>query len=329
MVSIVTYAGSAGLVLGATDVADSADIAAAINNLEAGGSTAGSAGIDLAYEQAQEGFIQGGINHVILCTDGDFNVGPYSTTELLDQIEQERLSGVTLAVLGIGTYVNDSMMETISNAGNGVYGVINSNEDADRYVEEEMLASINFVAKDVKIQVEFNPSTVLAYRLLGYENRAIADEDFRDDTVDAGEVGSGHQVTALYELVMADGQLPQCAQEVDDGEPVEGEREIGLEEVVLVKVRYKDLGATEQDPAVEVRESLLNGLVLTRLADADGDLQWAAAVAGFAEILRGSPCAASDNLDDIEGIISAENWLDDARSEFVELFGMAVDLLAP
>ena len=170
----------------------------------------------LAYEQAQAALIPEGINHILLCTDGDFNVGPSSTRELVDIIREKRKSGVTLTVLGFGIgNLNDDLMEAVSNAGNGIYGVISGADHARRYVRDKMLSTVVHVAKDMKIQVEFNAQTVKAYRLLGYENRAIADRDFRSDGIDAGEIGAGHRVTALYEVVLAGGAVP-----VRNGAPV-------------------------------------------------------------------------------------------------------------
>ena len=190
-------------------MSDRGPIEAAIAGLSSGGSTSGAAGINLAYEQAELGFMEGGINHVLLCTDGDFNVGASSDASLVSLIEVKRKNGVTLTVLGFGAgNLNDSMMEAITNAGNGIYGVISSEDQAVDYVNDRLLSTMNHIAKDVKIQVEFNAAKVLAYRLLGYENRALADDQFTDDKVDAGEIGSGHTVTALYELVLIGGDDP-------------------------------------------------------------------------------------------------------------------------
>jgi Ca-activated chloride channel family protein len=329
-VAIVTYASDTGVRLPATPVSEKQTIEAEINSLEAGGSTAGASGIDLAYQQAEAAFVQDGINHVILCTDGDFNVGPSSDDALVALIEEKRETGITLTVLGFGTgNLNDAMMEKVSNAGNGVYAVISSSSHAERFVEERMLATIEHVAKDMKIQVEFNPEVVTAYRLLGYENRAIADDDFRDDTVDAGEVGAGHRVTALYELILTGGQVPEVADApaIDDGEPVAGEREIAPEDMVLVKVRYKDVGAATEDPAKEVTTTMTQAEITSSITGADADFQWAAAVATFAEILKNSPYAETSSLPDVQTIVTRENWLDADRAEFRQLFESALPLI--
>lgn len=329
-VSIVTYAGEERLALSPTDVADADTIVNVINDLQSAGSTAGAAGIDLAYAQAEAAFVEDGINHVILCTDGDFNVGTYSTDELVSLIEEKRESGITLTVLGFGIgNLNDAMMEAVSNAGNGVYGVISSTVQADDYVENRMLSSLQLIAEDLKIQVEFNPAYVKAYRLLGYENRALADEDFVDNTVDAGEVGAGHRVTALYEIVRPDGTIPEVdgAPAVVEGEAVEGERMVSSSQLALVKVRYKDVDAGTADEGYELLVGAGATILDNRLNSADSDLQFAVAVAAFAEILKGSPYADSNNLAAIEQIITQTAGIAADRLEFAELFAAARDLL--
>ncbi len=329
-VSIVTYASDTGVRLPPTPVADRETIIEEIDSLSAGGSTSGASGISLAYQQAEAAFIDGGINHVLLCTDGDFNVGPSTDEELVALIEEKRATGITLTVLGFGYgNLNDSMMEKVSNAGNGIYAVIGSEEQAARYVEERMLASLHHVAKDMKIQVEFNPEHVYAYRLLGYENRAIADEDFRNDSVDAGEVGAGHRVTALYELVLAGDAIPEVsgAPEIQQGDAVAGEREIDPGDMVLVKVRYKEPGTADFAEASEVTARLAPEAMGQKADELDADYQWAVSVAAFAEILKASPYADPDSLPKIRAIVASENWLDRDREEFKELFETAAALL--
>jgi Ca-activated chloride channel family protein len=330
-VSIVTYAGNVGVRLEPTDLENRALIEAAINGLTSGGSTAGAAGLSLAYARAEAAFREGGINHVILCTDGDFNVGPSSTEELVSLIEAKRETGITLTVLGFGTgNLNDDMMEKVSNAGNGVYGVIASETQASEYVENRMLSALEYIAKDMKIQVEFNPAFVKAYRLLGYENRAIADEDFEDDTVDAGEIGAGHRVTALYEVVGLNGAIPPGvdAPEVDDGVAVDGQREVAAEDLVLVKVRYKHVDADAETPAREIRLSAPPAILDHTFSETDADFQFAAAVAAFAEILKESPYANRAALPAMEQAITGTNWLAGDRGEFAELFTSAKAMLA-
>jgi Ca-activated chloride channel homolog len=196
------YAGAAGLVLPPTTIKDKQKIKDALNNLSAGGSTAGGAGIELAYKTAKDNFIKEGNNRVILCTDGDFNVGISADKSLESLIEEKRKDGVYLTVLGygMGNY-KDSKMEILADKGNGNYAYIDNIQEAKKTLVNEMLGTLYTVAKDVKIQIEFNPALVQAYRLIGYENRLLAKEDFNNDLKDAGEVGAGHQVTAIYEII--------------------------------------------------------------------------------------------------------------------------------
>jgi Ca-activated chloride channel family protein len=330
-VSIVSYAGDTNVRLHSTQVANRPIIAQTIDGLESGGSTAGAAGLMLAYEQAQANFIADGINHVLLCTDGDFNVGPSSNIELLRLIREKRKTGITLTVLGYGIgNLNDSMMEEVSDAGNGIYGVISDEAQMKRYVRERMLSTIVRIAKDVKIQVEFNPASVAAYRLLGYEDRDIADMDFRNDAIDAGEIGAGHQVTALYEVVLAGGKVPVAAGAPTplDGVPSTLAREASPDDLVLVKVRWKTVDATEATPAREVVTALGKGSELSDLQAADPDLQWASAVASFAEILKKSPFASPQRLPAIASIVAAQASRDEDRAEFARLFTRASTQLA-
>jgi Ca-activated chloride channel family protein len=328
-IAIVTYAGGTSVALEPTPVSDSNTIVAAIQRLSSGGGTAGAAGIELAYAQAEAAFVEGGINHVLLCTDGDFNIGPSANDDLVELIEAKRRTGVTLTALGFGRgNLNDAMMEAVTNAGNGTYGVIYNEARAAEYIDEHLLPSMTFVAQDMKIQVEFNPEEVTAYRLLGYVNRAIADEDFRNNAVDAGEVGAGHRVTALYEVVLRDGVVPtpEGAPALDDGEPVEGKREIQEGELLQVKVRYKEVGASEEDSAFEVNSVLTPADVLPHFEGADDDFQWALAVAIFAEVLQGSPFADDADLETVRTVVTPQADRDSARGEFVDLLGRAIPL---
>jgi Ca-activated chloride channel family protein len=329
-VAIVSYAGDTSVRLGPTAAAERDGIASAIDALVSSGGTNGASGIELAYAQAQAAFLQGGINHVILCTDGDFNVGISDTGSLVELIREKRQTGITFTALGFGRgNLNDAMLEAISNAGNGFYGVISSEAQAAEYVSERMLSTISLIARDTKVQVEFNPEHVTAYRLLGYENRAIADQDFRDDIVDAGEIGAGHRVTALYELVLAGAALPEV-----DGAPVptsgatySGVREVAADDLVEVKVRYKHVDAGTTDAALEVAQSLGPSAIASELAGADLDLRWASAIAAFVEVLKGSPYAASVDLDALDATFAAQSERDSARAEFYELFLIARAML--
>ncbi len=331
-VAIVTYAGSTGVALAPTKVSEKAAIAQTINSFAAGGSTAGAAGITLAYQQAEAAFLEGGINHVILCTDGDFNVGVSSTTSLVELIEQKRKSGITLTALGFGMgNLNDAMMEAVTNAGNGTYGVISDIDQAISYVHKRLISGLTFIAKDMKIQVVFNPEKVLAYRLLGYENRAIADEDFDNDAVDAGEVGAGHTVTALYEVIGADGAVPvvEGAAALDlEAAPYEGELDVDGDELVRVLVRWKDTGASEEDAAHETASALTEDEITDDFAATSADFRWATAIAAFAEILKASPYADDEHLGAIQAIVEANAGDAPQREEFVTLMAKALQLLA-
>jgi Ca-activated chloride channel family protein len=304
-ISIVTYAGSTKVELAPTPVAQAGTIKAVINGLNTNGGTNGSSGIKLAYQQARAGYIEGGVNHVLLCTDGDFNLGLTANEDLVELITQERESGVTLTALGYGAASNDEMMEKVSNAGNGTYSVVYSQESADSYVEGRLLGNLEYIAKDMKLQVEFNPAKVYAYRLLGYEDREIADGDFRNDVVDAGEVGAGHRVTALYQLVLAGGAIPlsSTAPAPEDGALYSGPTEVGAEDYALVKVRYKAPDAGTTDEASEVNQTLGATGVADSWSALDADFQWAYAVASFAEILKDSPYATKSAINTIGNII--------------------------
>ncbi|MET0285433.1 MAG: von Willebrand factor type A domain-containing protein [Polyangiales bacterium] len=327
-VSIVSYASDTRVRLTPTPVSERGTISSAISSLVAGGSTNGASGIDLAYEQAVAGFVPGGINHVILCTDGDFNLGITNSDQLVSLIKSKRASGVTLTALGFGHgNLNDAMMERVSNAGNGSYSIVFSEDQAVAYANQRLLSTIVNVAKDMKLQVEFNPTLVRAYRLVGYEDRAIADNDFRNDTVDGGEVGAEHRVTALYELVMADQPVPSGVgiPALSVGETSDVLREIPADEVVRVKVRYKAVNATDADPASEVAQALKP----TDLAQpVSADFTWAAAVAAFAEILRVSPYVGVGEISKVEQLIAQDPQTNDTdRQEFKTLVQKAKPLL--
>lgn len=329
-VSIVTYASDTGVRLPPTRVSERDRIVTEITELASSGGTNGGSGINLAYQQAELAFIDGGINHVILCTDGDFNVGVTGTTALVELIREKRQSGVTFTALGFGRgNLNDTMLEAISNAGNGFYGVISSEAQAAEYVDARMLSTLSLIARDMKVQVEFNPELVTAYRLLGYENRAIADQDFRNDVVDAGEIGAGHRVTALYELVMAGDGVPSIegAPEATSGAAYDGAREVSSDDLVQVKVRYKHIDAGTEDPAFEVNESLAPGAVASSADDADADLAWASAIAAFSEVLKSSPYARDVDLDVLGAVFEAQRERDTDRAEFYQLFQRARELL--
>lgn len=314
-VAIVTYASSTRVALASTPVAEKETLLRAISELGAGGSTAGGAGIDLAYEQAHKNLIEGGLNHVLLCTDGDFNVGASSDEALLELIRSKRGSGVTLTTLGFGTgNLNDAMMEKVSAAGNGIYGYIADEEQAARYVRERMLSTLQLLARDVKLQIEFNPAKVYAYRQLGYEDRALADSDFERKEADAGEVGAGHRVTALYELVLTGERLALKPHQpaLVDGSPADEPSTVPAEALAAVRVRYKPLEANDETPSLELAQTLTEAQLSP---SENADLRYAAAVAAFAEILKESPFATPELMPAIRGVFEEQRARDSDREE--------------
>ncbi len=325
-VAIVVYAGNEGLALASTRGDQKDAILGALDRLQAGGSTNGGAGIVLAYKLAQENFIKGGTNRVILCTDGDFNVGVTDDGSLTRLIEEKRKSGVFLSVLGFGTgNYQDAKMEQLADHGNGNYAYIDTPNEARKVLVEQMSGTLVTIAKDVKIQVEFNPSQVAGYRLIGYENRVLAKEDFNDDTKDAGEIGAGHTVTALYEIVPGGSPVPVV--DVDDLKYqapakllAEGE---AARELLTVKLRFK---APDADTSVKREYPVTDAG--RDYAEASADTKFAAAVAAYGMLLRGSKFAGSVTL---AGVIElAEAGLGDDpngyRREFVDLARRAKQL---
>lgn len=290
-VSIVVYAGAAGLVLPTTSADRRHEIHSALERLRAGGSTNGGDGVRLAYAMARDAFVPGGTNRVILCTDGDFNVGTTGTDELVRLVESEAKGGIYLTVLGFGMgNHNDAMLEQISGRGNGNYAFIDTENEARKVLVQQISGTLVTIAKDVKIQVWFNPTRVAAYRLIGYENRILAKEDFNDDKKDAGEIGAGHTVTALYELVPADAETaqPQPQRPAVDQSPYETSAEpterAMSDELLTLKLRYK-----QPDEETSTLVDFPVGDDDRSFSAADKDFQFAAAVAGFGMLLRDSP----------------------------------------
>ena len=290
-VAIVVYAGAAGLVLPSTSGADKSTILAAIDQLEAGGSTAGGAGIKLAYDVARDNYLPEGNNRLILATDGDFNVGVSSDAEMIRLVEARREEGTFLTVLGFGTgNLKDTKMEQMADKGNGHYAYIDSFREAKKVFVQEFGGTLFTVAKDVKIQVEFNPAKVQAYRLLGYENRLLSREDFADDKKDAGEIGAGHTVTALYEVVPAGAKSVAMTGDSLTYQQV-ALRPIASRspELMTVRLRYKDPTGT--------KSRLLSTTVVDRGSTGSSDLRFASAVAAFAMLLRNSDLKGDASYD--------------------------------
>lgn len=325
-VAIVVYAGNAGLVLPATSGAEKMKIKSAINNLTAGGSTAGGAGIELAYKTARENFVSNGNNRVILCSDGDFNVGASSDADMVSLIEKQRESGVYLTVLGygMGNY-KDSKMQQLADKGNGNHAYIDDISEAKKVLINEFGGTLFTIAKDVKLQVEFNPAKVQGYRLIGYENRILAKEDFNNDKKDAGDMGSGHAVTALYEIIPVGGSAP----ELDSVDKLRYQKVATNPtgnfngELLNVKLRYKKPDARK---SILFEKALPDNAVT--FAKASENLRFAAAVASFGMQLSNSKYKGDISYSKILSIASAATGQDKEhyRAEFLELVKAAANI---
>ena len=323
-VSIVTYAGNAGTVLEPTKGSDKAKILAAIDNLTPGGSTAGEAGIREAYRLAEQSFVKGGVNRVMLATDGDFNVGQSDDDDLKRLIEQKRESGVFLSVLGFGRgNLNDRMMQEIAQNGNGQAAYVDTLAEAEKALVQEAGSTLFPIAKDVKIQVEFNPQTVSEYRLIGYETRALNREDFNDDKVDAGEIGSGHSVTAIYEIT----PKGSPAQQIDDlryGEATTNNAAgiANADEYAFVKIRYK---LPTEDVSKLITTPVTRANEVDGFAQASDDQRFSVAVAAFGQKLRDTSQVAGMDYDRIAEIATAARGADPFgyRAEFLSLVRLA------
>ena len=300
-VAIVVYAGASGLALPSTSGNHKEEILAALENLQAGGSTNGAQGIELAYQTAAEHFIKGGVNRVIVATDGDFNIGTTSEGDLIRLIQEKAKGGVFLSVLGVGDdNLNDSMMQKLADKGNGNYAYLDSLEEARKVLVQQINGTLITIAKDVKIQVEFNPARVASYRLIGYEKRILRKEDFNNDKIDAGEIGAGHTVTALYEVVPVGGEPNPAASvppvdrlkyQPDPAVVATSSGQAASPELLTVKLRYKE-------PEGETSKLLERPLVDNGapFASAAADLKFAAAVAEFGMILRDSQFKGNGTL---------------------------------
>ncbi|GMW01733.1 MAG: hypothetical protein AMXMBFR84_28700 [Candidatus Hydrogenedentota bacterium] len=318
-IAIAVYAGHSGVALSSERCTEDNKprILKTIDNLDAGGSTHGSEGIQTAYEIAANNFKENGVNRVILATDGDFNVGVTDKDALARLIEEKAKTGVFLSVLGFGMgNIKDSTLEKLADKGNGHYAYIDTFNEARKVLIEEMGATLVAVAKDVKIQVEFNPAKVEAYRLIGYENRAIADEDFKDDTKDAGEMGAGHAVTALYEIAAPGSTIKMPDVDPLKYQPTELSSHEWSGELLTLKVRYKDPKAdTSQELVWPVLDETLE------FESASEDFRWAAAVASLGMILRESPYVGTFTCDDVIRIAQHARGADSNgyRAEFIQI----------
>lgn len=317
-VSIVVYAGAAGMVLPPTSGDKKMTIIDALEKLSAGGSTAGGAGIQLAYKTAKENFIKNGNNRVVLATDGDFNVGASSDNDMQRLIEEERKSGVFLTCLGFGMgNYKDSKMETLANKGNGNYAYIDNIQEANRFLGKEFKGSMFAIAKDVKIQIEFNPAHVQAYRLIGYENRKLRPEDFKNDAIDAGELGSGHTVTALYEIIPVNTKskffTPTDELKYTKTEPA---KVTLTDELATIKFRYKK---PDGEKSIEMVEVIKNNAVT--LEQTSEDFKFCASVAWFGLKLRNSELVSNKSISDIKNLAknNIKNDNEGYKAEFIRL----------
>ncbi len=330
-IAIAVYAGASGLVLPSTPGDRKATILAALDGLTAGGSTHGAAGIRLAYQVARDHFIDGGINRVLLATDGDFNVGTVDTEALKDLVARQRESGVALTTLGFGSgNYNDHLMEQIADIGNGNYAYIDRLSEARKVLIGQMAGTLHTIARDVKIQIEFNPALVQEYRLVGYENRVLRREDFHNDRVDAGDIGEGHHVTAIYEVRLADDEtgrgrmdpLRYVSEPVDTLVPARGG------ELAYLKLRYKQPG---QEDSVLVTHPVFIGTLREQLAETSEGYRFAAAVAGFGQLLRGGRNTEAMDFPDVLALANGARGLDPQgyRGEFISLVQLAQALATP
>jgi Ca-activated chloride channel homolog len=336
-IAIVVYAGAAGLVLPSTPANEKQKIMAALNNLKAGGSTAGGAGIKLAYKVALENFIEDGNNRVILATDGDFNVGASSDSEMVRLIEENRKSGVfiTVAGFGMGNY-KDSKMEKIANKGNGNYFYIDQEKEADKVFGKELLATLFTIAKDVKIQVEFNPAKVKSYRLIGYVNRKLNNEDFENDKKDAGELGAGHTVTALYEIELNENNTSNGTDYYEQNTQTNRDQEYKYmetrikpdakksKELVTVRLRYKEPDGTKS----KLIESTIN-TSNKNITQSSENFRWSAGVALFGMLLRDSEYKGTGDYDMVLSLAKGAkgNDVEGYRQEFIEMVSGFVQAL--
>ena len=318
-VGIVAYAGSAGVILPSTSASEKSEILEAFSKLEAGGSTAGGEGIELAYTLAKENFIKGGNNRVILATDGDFNVGTSSVAHLETLIEEKRKSGIFLTCLGygMGNYKDDKM-EILADKGNGNYAYIDNLQEAGKFLGKEFAGSIYTIAKDVKVQIEFNPKYVKSYRLIGYENRKLRNEDFENDKIDAGELGSGHTVTALYEIIPANinSEFLPKEQKLKYSKTADQNKMASGDELATVKFRYKK---PDGDKSAEISQIVRNSG--SGISSASPDFKFSTSVAWFGLVLRDSKLINKKGLNEIETLAKQgiEGDVEGYKSEFIKL----------
>ncbi len=328
-VSMVVYAGSSGVVLEPTSGDRQVEILRALDRLSAGGSTNGASGIRLAYQMAEQGFIENGINRVLLATDGDFNVGTVNFEALIDLVERKRKTGISLTTLGFGTgNYNDRLMEQLADSGNGNYAYIDSLIESRKVLVDELGSTLQTIAKDVKIQVEFNPDVVAEYRLIGYENRMLRREDFNNDKIDAGEIGAGHTVTALYELTLtgSSARLIDPLRYAASKPEAVAVKNISDGEIAFVRLRYK---APDGDVSKLIEQPVVRSDVHD-IRDASGELQFAASVAAFGQLLKGGDYLGTYDFAEVTELATGARGADvhGYRSGFLGLVRLADSLAA-
>lgn len=326
-VAIVVYAGASGVVLEPTAGDQKARIISALDRLQAGGSTNGGDGIRLAYTLARQSFIEGGINRVLLATDGDFNVGTVDLEALKDMIEERRKSGIGLSTLGFGTgNYNDHLMEQLADVGNGNYAYIDTLKEARKVLVEEMSATLQTIAKDVKIQIEFNPAQVAEYRLIGYENRALRREDFSNDKIDAGEIGAGHTVSALYELALVGGGGERI-ESLRYGKPDQPNAAHG-DEIAFLRLRFK---RPDEDTSRLIEQVIGREDVIADVDKTSDRFRFSAAVAAFGQLLRGGDYTGAFTYEDVAALARGARGEDryGYRGEFLGLVALAGSLSTP
>ncbi len=321
-IALVTYASGTQVVLPSTSGSEKATINAAIDALRAGGSTAGASGLQLAYSAAQQGFIKNGINRILLATDGDFNVGVSDTAQLKSMVEEKRKSGISLSTLGFGTgNYNEAMMEQIADVGDGAYSYIDNLMEGHKVLVNEMTSTLATIARDVKVQIEFNPAVVREYRQIGYENRQLNREDFNNDKVDAGDIGAGHTVTALYELTLVGSQGSidplryKKAEKTHD--PLDGE-------LGFLRLRYKPVQADKS----ELIEVPLQRSAIKPFATAGNEFRFATAVAGYGQLLRGGKYTGNWSYADARQLAAGSLGKDGFgyRGEFLRMIDLTQSL---
>jgi len=326
-ISIVTYAGSTAVVLKPTKGNKTATISMALDQLAAGGSTNGASGIELAYQMAQQSFIKNGVNRIILATDGDFNMGVTNFDALKEIVEQKRKTGISLTTLGFGRgNYNDHLMEQLADAGNGNYSYIDNLNEARKVLVEEMNSTLNTLANDVKIQIEFNPEQVAEYRLIGYENRKLKQQDFNNDKVDAGDIGENHTVTALYEITLTDSAVKQFdasryVKNINSNTVPDKPANLS-NELAYLRLRYK---ADSQSDSQLIEKPIYKNEMITDIKSASDNFKFSASVAAFAQQLRGAKHLQKFNYDDILELAKASKGKDEFgyRGEFIQLVSLA------